>query len=151
MAITEIQQKQTCSQRVLLEFHLDPHIGVLRRTSWLKTPKQHLFMSPALTLWQLSCTLAKHGVKTSLLLPKVTLLLSVLDSCLYSTQGTVGSFSMAETTMYYRNCTCTTVLVTYLGLWNCQCINFPSQLYIHYCQSPIFRERSQIQPFHTEN
>lgn len=65
--------------------------------------------------------------------------------------GYCGSSPMAETTMCCRNCTCTTVLIINTGLWNCQCINFPSQLYIHYCQILSFRERSQIQPFHTEN
>lgn len=35
--------------------------------------------------------------------------------------------------------------------WNCQCINFPSQPYVHYCQILSFREWGQIQPFHTEN
>lgn len=35
--------------------------------------------------------------------------------------------------------------------WNCQCINFPSQPYVHYCQILSFRGGGQIQPFHTEN
>lgn len=90
--------------------------------------------------WSLNKSLAPKGYLTTVLL-----------SCLYSTQGTMGSFSVAEATRYCRNCTCTTVLIITIGLQNCQCISFQSQQYIHYCQILIFRERSQNQPFHTEN